>query len=384
MTDEERFILARWAYGVGEPIISDAEYTILFDKMKATKPDWEYVNRSWSSDPCPTTLLKENGMSHLIANIVLTEKTESIPSLNSWYDVENVYRSYAFVKGTFISYKHDGWNIQANYYNGELVDVRSRGRSADALDVSVLSCILPKTIPAMGKVRVVGECTCSKELFKTMQIVFNNALERSAVRTAIAHSEYTPRLSYHAFDIDGYKVADGDLFPTLQRWGFQVPTYAPVTSFGELQRLVEEFGKANDTYGFPTDGLVVRTGSLKYALRVGAWEEPIYTSYVTGYEESYGGHIISMNVLIYPTHTNKGMQYRLSLTNCKRIVENNLRKGLPIAFKITSSAYGDFDAESTKVLQSQWAGKEYEYCKMIEKKERAYDLLANQRKLRSI
>ena len=384
MNDEERFILARWAYSLGVPFISDAEYTVLLDKFKAERPDWEYITRSWSSDPCPVDLLKAHGMENLIAPVVLTEKTESIPSLNSWYDVSNIYRNYAYVAGTFMSYKHDGWNIQANYYNGKLVDIRSRGRSTDAIDVSVLSCIIPSTIPAQGKVRIVGECTCSKELFQTMRIVFNNALERSAVRTAIARPEYAARLSFHAFDIDGYQVDSNDLFPTLQRWGFQVPGYAPVTNFDDLVSKIEEFGRRNSEYGFPTDGIVMRTGSLKYALRVGVWEEPIHQSFVKGYEQSYGGHIISMNVLIYPIHTTKGMQYRLSLTNCKRIIENNLQVGLPIAFKITSSAYGDFDANTTRILQEQWRGREEEYCRSIESKEQIYDFLANTGKLNGI
>lgn len=383
MTDEERFIIARWAYSVGEPIISDAEYTLLLNKFQATKPDWDYVKCSWSSDPCPTALLKEYGYERLIAKVVLTEKTESIPSLNDWYSIMSIYKDYQYGEDTFVSYKHDGWNIQANYFNGNLVDVRSRGRSADALDVSVLACILPKQIPVQGSVRVVGECTCSKELFKTMKIVFNNALERSAVRTAIAHPEYTPRLSFHAFDIDGYKP-DGNVFACLQRWGFDVPAYAFVSSFDDLVEKFEQFGERESSYGYPTDGLVIRSGSYKHALRVGAWEEPIYSTYVTGYEQSYGGHIISMNVLVKPIHTVKGMQYRLSLTNCKRIIENNLRKCYPIAFKITSSAYGDFDEEATRILQSQWAGREYEYCKMIDNKEAAYDNLANTGKLGNI
>ena len=49
----DQFILSRWAYSIGEPIITDPEYTVLLNAVKSEYPNSEYVNRSWSSDPCP-------------------------------------------------------------------------------------------------------------------------------------------------------------------------------------------------------------------------------------------------------------------------------------------------------------------------------------------
>lgn len=376
MDDRSKFIVARWAYGLGQPIISDAEYNVLLDRFKATDPNWEYVTRSWSSDPCPTELLKSIGREDLISAIVLAEKTESIPSLNSWYEIEQEYVRADYTE-LFVSYKHDGWNIQASYYNGKLATIRTRGRAADALDADVLRPIFPESIPVMGKVKVIGECTCSKELFVTMKQTFDNALERSAVRTAMARPEYARRLSFHAFDIQGYIPTGSTIFGTLVQWGFKVPQYKFVSNYEELIKTITEMGEQNKNYPYPTDGLVARTGSYMRAMRVGEWEEPIYSSYVTGYEQSYGGHTIAMKVRIKPIHTVKGMQRRISITNLSRIVENNLRVGYPIAFKITSSAYGDIDEESTRALQAQWKGKEITYCNTIDRKEETYDKLAN-------
>ena len=58
MTDIVKYIIARWAYSVGQPIMSDAEYTILDRSMKARFPKNPYCQRSWSSDPCPVAMLK--------------------------------------------------------------------------------------------------------------------------------------------------------------------------------------------------------------------------------------------------------------------------------------------------------------------------------------
>lgn len=380
MDDRSKFIVARWSYGLGCPIISDAEYTVLLNKFTALDPTWEYVTRSWSSDPCPTELLKSIGREDLIEAVILSEKTESIPSLNSWFEIEQEFVKQSF-EDMFISYKHDGWNIQASYYNGKLVTIRSRGRATDAIDVSVLRPIFPETIPVMGKVKVIGECTCSKELFVTMKEMFNNALERSAVRTALARPEYATRLSFHAFDIQGHQP-EGSIFSTLVQWGFKVPKYKYVKSYEELIKAINELGDANASYPYPTDGAVVRTGSYTRAVRVGAWEEPIYESYVTDYEQSYGGHNIAMKVLIKPIHTMKGMQRRISVTNVSRIILNNLRIGYPIAFKITSSAYSDIDEDSTRSLQEQWNGREIAYRNMIDRKEETYDKLVNSGELR--
>lgn len=375
MTDEHKFIIARWAYGLGRPIMTDAEYTTLLRYFESTKPDWEYVKRSWSSDPCPVEILKEEHMEHLIEAIVLSDKTESISSLNSWKEVSDIYSQAKFEPPFTISYKHDGWNVQATYYNGELISVNTRGRSSDALDVSVLKPLYPQHIPAMGKIKVIAECTVSTELFREMKQKFNNALERSAVRTALVNPEFACRLSIHAFDIIG--LQDAPIFPTLQQWGFIVPMWEYVYSYSNLVDAIKKFDANYSSYGSPTDGLVVANGRHRYAVRVGNWEEPIYYSYITGYEQSYGPYTISMKVLIKPIHTSKGMQLRIPITNLSRIITNHLEIGYPIAFNTVSGAIADFNEEVTTRLRKQWENNLDQYKRMIDDREEYYDIMAD-------
>ena len=375
MSDERKFIIARWAYSVGMPIISDAEYTTLLRHFEATRPDWEYVNRSWSSDPCPVEILKEEGREDLISAVTLTDKTESIPSLNSWGEVADTLSNAFDEKVATISYKHDGWNVQTAYYNGQLISVNTRGRSSDALDVSVLKPLFPQTIPCMGKVKIISECTVSKELFLEMKEKFGNAVERSAVRTALANDGYATRLSVHSFDIIGYPC--DNTFPTLTQWGFKVPAWTTVTSYDQLLEEIKRFSDNYPSYDFPTDGLVVAFGNKRHAIRVLTWEEPVYYSYVTGYEESYGPHNISMKVLIKPVHTSTGMQYRLPMTNIARIIEYNLQIGYPIAFNVVSGAIADFNPDATRLIQDEYATKEDVFREKIERNEYYYDYMAN-------
>lgn len=366
MTDFSKYVIARWAYSVGKPIISDAEYTVLDRAMKAKFPDNPYCLRSWSSDPCPVYLLKEYGYEDLIQEVVLSDKTESIPSLNSHYEVRSMYGSMS--KPHSVSFKIDGWNIQASYYNGTLIHVQTRGRSCDALDASALRPLLPSTIPEQGRVLVVMECSVPDKEFGWFKQHFGITSQRGAVSTALANPESC--LDHIALHAHGVRCTSPvtDKFALLKSWGFEVPMYAWVSSFGELMDQVKAFSEYKTAYGIPTDGLVVE-GDCTRALRIEGWEEPIYQSYVLGYEETYGPHSIAIQCQIYPIKLPNSVQRQLPATNLGRIVSLNLRPGAPVAFRIASSAIADLDEDSTRLLQKQWAGREEEYREMIKMNE---------------
>ena len=366
LTERERFIVSRWAYSVGKPIISDAEYTQLLNYMNSNFPEDEYVKRSWSSDPCPTELLKRIGREDLIAVVVLADKTESIPSLNTEWDVQNELSNIRG-EGT-LSMKHDGWNIQANYYNGWLVNVHTRGRSTDAVDVSQLAKYLPQTIPATNAVKIVLELTVSKSNFIQCARLFNNVNSRSAVSSVLARPEYYHLLTFTAFDIHGYTFDGQCKFKVLSDWGFNTPAYYIVTNYAELLAALENLSEDNASYPEPTDG-VVYDGELRRAIRLKAWEEPIYQSYVTGYLEQYGPYRISPSVLIKPILRQGTTQRQVSMTNWQRILDYDLQPGAPIAFRVASSAVVDFDEESTKLLHKTYKDRWDEFKERVDTNE---------------
>lgn len=366
LSEIEQYTYARWAYSVGRPIMQDAEYNLLERTVKGLYPNLPICNRSWSSDTCPTDLLIRLGREDLIRAVILSDKTESIPSLNSDYEFFSALGNINEV-GT-VSYKHDGWNIQANYYNGEIVNVHTRGRNTDSVDVSQLRERFPQKLPYAGKCKVVCELTVNKDNFEFCKKQFGNVSERSTVSTLLARPEHYDLLDFHAFDIHGIDLQGRIKFEVLRECGFKTPEYIIVHNFREIQVALQRLSDANNEYRSPTDG-VVYDGSVRRAIRLLAWEEPIYYSYVTGYLEKYGPYRISPSVLIRPVLRKGTTQKRLSLTNWPRIIEYNLAPGAPIAFRVASSAIADFDEQSTLHIHSLYAGRWDEFRSIVDKNE---------------
>lgn len=369
MTDIEKYILARWAYSVGEPIMDDANYNILHNSIKARMPNYPYVNRSWSSDPCPIGILRKYRYDHLIKAVVLSDKTESIPSLNSLIEVQAKY-SYIRVPHV-LSFKLDGWNIQASYFNGLLVHVQTRGRSTDAMDANKLTELLPKSIPMMGKVLITMELVVPNEDFEWFKKNCGAVSQRGACSTALAKGdEALKHVKLLAHGVRGSEaIPNTELFNTLEKWGFSTPTHCIINSYDELMQQIDAFTALKDSYPYPTDGLVCTGADNVRAIRIKGWEEPIYRSYITGYEENYGPHSISIQCKIYPIRLSNSTQRVLPATNISRIMSMNLFPGNPVAFRIASSAIADIDVEATQALQKEWEGRAAEYKFMVEANE---------------
>lgn len=360
MTDLDKYIIARWAYSVGEPIMENAEWQILHDTLKDKYPDNEYFHRSWSSDPCPTQLLIDNNLTELIKKVIITDKTESIPSLGNFAEIENMYKEMN--ESYTGSYKHDGWNMQFSYMDGKLIWAQTRGRATNAKEASVLMSCVPNTIPNKNKITVVCEATVSNKVFEYVREKYGNTSQRGSVSTLLANKEDSNLLSIHGFDIkcEGEKF---DVFPTLEEWGFDTPEWCRFNNYIDMLNNLKRMSDAVVNYPFPTDGWVV-AGSHTRAIRVMAWEEPIYKSFVRledPYIEKYGAHRISIAVGVHPIKLQNSTQQEIPMTNLQRVIDMNLQPGMPIAFRLRSSSIAVVDEDNTRLLQDRWKGREGEY-----------------------
>ncbi|MCM1234397.1 MAG: hypothetical protein NC489_30215 [Ruminococcus flavefaciens] len=362
LSDIDRFVLARWTYSIGESIMSDADYNLLREVMEVTCPESPYVHRTWSDDPCPVELLTRIGRKDWIATVVLGDKTESIPSLNSDLEVREELQNF-FGKGT-MSMKHDGWHMQANYYNGKLINMQTRGRTHDAMDANPLCSKVPQEIPVMGKVRVSMEATVSKMNFPFCARTFNNVSERSAVSTILSRPEYSHLIDLHAFDVFGVELEGRCKFDVLQQWGFDVPMWEYVENYTEILQALAHLSESRTAYPSPTDGAVF-DGDKRRAIRLLAWEEPIYYSYVTGYFEQYNMYRISPSVTIFPVLRKGSTQRRVNVTNWQRILDYDLEPNSPIAFRVASEAIADFDETATRLCRKEWKGRWDEFAKKV-------------------
>jgi NAD-dependent DNA ligase len=375
VNDIEKYIISRWMYSVAEPVITDAEYNALHRYMQESKECLEYSNRTWSDDPCPTDLLNKYGLEDKIYSIQLLDKTESIPSLTTELEIAQFYKGMVGLH--LISYKMDGFNLQLVYFNGKLVSINTRGRAVNGImDVSYLNTLFPESITLLGEVKVIGELLLSDSAFKKIREMYPEkqlVSQRSAVKTAMVNAEARELLSFFTFDI---KTEDKQLpcsytFYLLQSWGFKIPNYSIANTYEELQVATKAMSDAVKAFPYPTDGLVVRSdeGRSLRALRVHHWEEEIYYSYVTGFEEDFGPLRTGVKALIYNIRLKNSTQTKVNITNFATAVDNNLFVGTPIAFKLISSAIADIDLNVTKLLQRQWAGKYSSYRGRVEVEE---------------
>ena len=123
-------------------------------------------------------MLKKYGYDWAVKDIILSDKTESIPSINDIATLHSLYRNLN--EESTLSYKHDGWNIQSAYYNGELVNIQTRGRASDAISAEALIEKVPKKISKMGMVKIAAEATVSDYNYRIVKGALNSRSQRGA------------------------------------------------------------------------------------------------------------------------------------------------------------------------------------------------------------
>lgn len=366
MNSQEKYIIARWAYAIGEDYIDDIEYGHLEEEMKANNLLPEYTSRLWNQDPIPTDLLKKYNLDEFIVPVIFTHSTESIESLNTVEVVRS--KLYTVNIPTRISYKIDGWSLRLNYFNGKLVSALTRNRNGGkAKNMESLIKLFKPTIDIMGKVLVTGELYIKNNRFEEYKILRGIVSQRNGVSTAIANGDIE-FLGYRCFNIylndaDGTK---SDKYEFLQSLGFPVPKSLVVKDYQGILKAVEILGKQKANYDGPTDGCVLENETMQYALRIGAWEEECNKSYVVDYEFNRGMYGNSISVKIKPLFINHKTVSSVDVTNPQTLIDYGLDFGTPIAFVERSGVNSVFDSTETEKLHQSYRGRFEEYRKEID------------------
>jgi len=384
LTDRQRYIVARWSYSIGKPIIEDdAEYNLLHNKMLKDPILSSFTNTSWSNDVCPVKLLNDIGRNDLIYHVLPSrQKSSSIDSLTSVYDVQQYYWDTSRIR--HISVKCDGWNVEVTYHKGRRVLARTRGRECDAMDLIHYTRYLPCHIDTdMEHVAVRGELILTKESFKELKrrnSQKNLTSERSSVSSALSNPEDSLLLTFKAFYIYSnpmlFKTVE-EMYLTLKKWGFNTPEYTMCS--GDILAHLKEFSTLRESLNYKSDGAVVMDNELStgdiMATRIFGWKEDYYKSYITGFSDisnidirdSYGSHNIGLKATIYPIRTADGnLQSQIDVDNLKRVLDYKLFPGTPIAFVKVSGAVEKLDLEKTRLLRETYSDS-YEYRQMIER-----------------
>lgn len=358
-SDYERYIIARWCYLMGSPILSDIEYDKLEKEFKNKFPDDIHSKQPWAFDECPISLLRKYKLTEFICNPVMGYMAESIYSINNEAEFKAIFSSLN--KKSRLSFKIDGWNTRVSYYNGVLVKVESRGRSGNNLSLNHISKMFPQRIPIKGRVAVTGEVSIPNDRWELFKTVTNNSDQRASVRTAYAQNmvEYLAFLAFNVFVEDGHPC--NDQYALLNDLGFETPKFRWVSSFKELEIAIRYMSHIQRVYNYLVDGLVIENEDYQYAIRLGAWEEHSMHSFVTGYTENQGMYGVFLNVKCHPIKIEGKTFSEISINNIANIVENNLQIGNPIAFNLRSQANVVVDVTETRKLQQAWSGRYEEY-----------------------
>lgn len=359
MSIHTKYILARWCYLMGEPYLSDTEYDKVEIQFREWYPDDIHSKQPWSFDDCPEDILRKYNRSALICNLVMGYMAESIYSINNWDELKK--KLGRLNKRSRVSFKIDGWNTRVSYYNGYIVNIQTRGRQGNNLDMRSIAELFPRTIPIKSRVAVTGEVSIPNERWPMFRDITGNSDQRASVRTALARND-VKYLSFLAFNIF-IENSEGnfDQYEKLTEFGFTTPRYMFVESYDKLMKVMNHLSRLSKGYGYLTDGLVIENEDIQYAIRLMAWEEQNMMSYVTGYEENQGAYGTFFKVLCDPI-VNEGKTFtKISINNIAQIIENRLEIGSPIAFSLRSAANVVIDVGATRHLQEMWRGRYSEY-----------------------
>lgn len=363
MSNEEKFIIARWAYNVDEPIIDDFEYNNLVEYFKETKPQWSYSRRHWRSDPCPKELLVKFGMEDLVKKVIIVTETESIGAIKSERVLRNTFKDIS--KPGRLSFKIDGHNHTVNYYNGSFVSGNSRGTSGNMVDREILKLVAPELLEYKGSLSATGELVVKSRRWEEYKKLRGVKSQRNAVATAVANGD----VDFLGFLVFRVVTKEGVTrnFSEIEEMGFTTPRSMVVNSYDTLMFAINHLSKQAETgtYPYPTDGLVFEYEDHLTAIRIGHYGEEAMYSYVVGYEETQGMYGLAINVIMHPVEVEGVNRTRIPLTNLGRVVENNLKIGSPVCFVVTSKVSTQLDPAATRHAQETYYDLEA-YKKLVE------------------
>lgn len=268
-------------YNLNAPIISDAEYDELFDKLKQLEQETGFIlSCSPTQNVGYEVVSKFEKVQHKIPLLSL-EKTKSLEALqtfiNNWECI--------------IMLKNDGLTIKLEYEDGNLVRGSTRGNGLVGEDVThnvKTFKYIPLSIPYKGKLTVVGEAIIHRGDFeKINENLPLNEKKYKTPRNLVAGSVRQQdskvcaerEVCFHAFGIleSDMELPDSkyERFGILSDLGFLVVGHMKLLKDyaqegGNLQTYVDIMRNMADELGIPIDGLVITYDSVEYSDSLGS------------------------------------------------------------------------------------------------------------------
>ena len=380
---ESIYILARYCYRIGEPILEDGEYDIIERYLRAhpTAKIKAYLERTYDDDPVPVELLKAMDMEPLefvnvadksnLNAILDEEKSNSIESCVKYEEAFEYFKMLRSNKLDFVaSLKMDGVNTKMLFSNDIFSLALSRGRSErDSFDYTKgVARVIPHKLESdIEYLKVTGESFVVEEALPLLRQKYDEKKYKTSKSSAMSMlrvqhaSEDYKYLKTVVFSAEGLADTLHDMFDKLEDAGFST---APHISFSweDIPEDFDTFCKWLDDnifdpihelgLGMPSDGVVIEVDDLLWigeqknqystrqkALKFSYWAFHCEYGIITDIEIAQQRVYKSVKVKIQPMTTYDGCEARVINTfNPGILIKNDLFIGQKVYFERNSGA----------------------------------------------
>lgn len=272
-------------YDSDAPLISDAEYDVLYDELLSLEEQSGTVLPDSPTRRVGAAITAFPPHTH-IARLFSLDKVRTEAALGDW--VDRVIRLCGESTVEFaLEYKFDGLTVNLTYENGQLTQGATRGNGIVGEGIlPQLKTIrtLPKTIPFSGRMEVQGECIMRLSVLEKFNQTSEEPLKNARNAAAGALRNLDPSVTaarkldcfcYNIGYIQGKELqSQKEMLAFLKENGFPVsPFIRYCHSAEELKREIDLAETTRDSLDFLIDGMVCKVTDFDLRKRLGSTEK---------------------------------------------------------------------------------------------------------------
>lgn len=272
-------------YTLDDPTVSDAEYDVLYDQLKALEDETGVVLPDSPTQRVGFGVLSEFKKHTHKAKLWSLDKAQNAEELLIWEKrLEKAREEYNSETGEtlpplsyIVTLKFDGLTINLTYQGGFLIQAASRGTGEVGEEIiSQVRTIqaIPSRIKSPVLMEVRGEALMTKEAFAQYNAQASVPLKNlrngaaGALRNLDVRETARRNLSAYLYDIgywEGPPLGTYDeMLKFLRDQGMPVHPYSPLCrSMEEVLAHVEKISAVRDSFDFEIDGLVIAVNDLR-------------------------------------------------------------------------------------------------------------------------
>lgn len=276
LSDRELLLKARQAYYFGTPIMTDAQYDALEERLRAQNPDDPILKMVGAPVPKDSLLKRARHRIHMGSQ----EKVTSFGELVKWHRNREPAATHFHV-----SYKADGSSISLYYEGGRLVQAVTRGDGFEGEDISATAALfqgVPLILPEELSVGIRCEAVLTIEDWRKVdpEMRTNPRNVASGILGRL-DGKGARHITALAFDVTALESDEGLVFPEpktetqkmelLLRLGFHLPVWRRCEGLEEVQDFFEETRQKRERDEMPywIDGVVVKYDDLQVQRELG-------------------------------------------------------------------------------------------------------------------